>query len=71
MINKEQIKTMGKAQLKELVKPISRKYATSIINEVISKQRNIPLSHAKKQKIVFQKEVRIILDFLGFECEDM
>ncbi|EDP97308.1 hypothetical protein U8527_03130 [Kordia algicida OT-1] len=61
---------MGKAQLRELVKPISTRYASTIINEVIAKQRDVPLSFAKNQKIVFQKEVRIVLDFLGLECED-
>ncbi|EDP97313.1 hypothetical protein U8527_03145 [Kordia algicida OT-1] len=71
MIPQSQIKTMGKAQLRELVKPISRRYASAIINEVIAKQRGVPLSFAKNQKIVFQKEVRIILDFLGLECEEI
>jgi len=31
MIKKEQIKTMGKAQLKELVKPVSARYVTTVI----------------------------------------
>ena len=71
MITNKQITTMGKAQLKELVKPISGKYATMVINEVIAKQRSVPLSFAKKQKIVFQKEVRAVLESLGFECEEV
>lgn len=69
MIKKQQIQTMGKAQLRELVKPVSAKYATKVINDVISTQRTVPLSFAKRQKIVFQKEVRLVLDFLGLECE--
>ncbi|KAB8151066.1 hypothetical protein EZY14_020175 [Kordia sp. TARA_039_SRF] len=71
MIRKEQIKTMGKAQLRQLVRPVSVKYVTPIINETIAKQRGVSLEFAKKQKIVFQKEVIIILDFLGFEYEPL
>jgi hypothetical protein len=70
MIKKEDIKTMGKAQLRQLVRPVSVQYVTPIINETISRQRNVSLDFAKRQKIVFQKEVKIVLDFLGFEYEN-
>jgi len=69
MIQKQQIQAMGKAQLKELARPISNRYVASIINETIAKERNVSLEFAKNQKIVFQKEVRQILDFLGLEYE--
>ena len=69
MIQKQQIQAMGKAQLKELARPINNRYVATIINETIAKERNVSLEFAKNQKIVFQKEVRQILDFLGLEYE--
>ncbi len=65
MININEINTMGKAQLKSLIRPLSRQEAIELINEVISKKRGIPLSCAKRKHIVFKSEVIYILDYLG------
>lgn len=67
MIKKEDIKTMRKAELKELIKPIGNKSATDAINKIISESRNIKIEIARNQKTVFQKEVKLVLDFFGFE----
>ena len=67
MIQREHIKTMGKAQLMELIHGVGRKAARDIINTIISENRKIPIIEAKKKKMVLAHEVLKVLDYFGFE----
>jgi hypothetical protein len=69
MIKKEDIKTMGKVELRRLLFGISRKEARIVMNMVIADCRKISENEAKKRKLVLAHEVLKVLDFFGFEIE--
>ena len=69
MIQREHIKTMGKAQLMELIHGVGRESARDIINTIISENRKISLTEAKKKKMVLAHEVKKVLDYFGFEVK--
>ncbi|AXG70034.1 hypothetical protein KORDIASMS9_02263 [Kordia sp. SMS9] len=70
MISRTQIKTMGKAQLMELIHGVGRQAAREIINVIIAENRKVPLLEAKKKKMVLAHEVKKVLDYFGFEITD-
>lgn len=67
MIKKEQIKTMGKAELQQLLYGIGRDEIRRVMNEVIAERRRIPIEEAKKKKLVLAHEVMKVVDYFGFE----
>ena len=69
MIKKEDIKTMGKAQLMVLLYGLPREEVRSVVNLVIADCRKIPEKDAKKIKMVLRHEVLQVLDFFGFEVK--
>lgn len=66
MVKKEDIRAMGKSELRELLRPISRREASDMINEIIAEKRAITLKEAKYKQIVFVNEVHAILFYFGF-----
>lgn len=67
MIRKEDIKTMGKAELMDMIHGVGRETARELINLVISHSRNISLEDAKKKRLLLKHEAIEIIDFFGFE----
>lgn len=67
MIKKEQIKTMGKIELRRLLYGISRYDVREVTNTTIAKCRNISVEEAKKKKLVLAHEVLKVADYFGFE----
>jgi len=67
MIKKEDIKTMGKIELRRLLFGISRKDVRTVTNMVIADCRKISEEEAKKRKLILRHEVLQVLDFFGFE----
>lgn len=67
MIKKEDIKTMGKVELRRLLYGIARQDVREATNKIIVKSRNITKEEAKKKKLVLAHEVLKVADFFGFE----
>lgn len=67
MIKKEDIKTMGKVELRRLLFGIARKDVREATNIIIAKCRNIPEEEAKKKKLVLAHEALKVADYFGFE----
>jgi len=67
MIKKEQIQTMGKAELMFLLFGIPRSEARTVINLVIADSRKISEKEAKKMKMILKHEALDVLDYFGFE----
>ncbi|MBC8753575.1 hypothetical protein H2O64_02755 [Kordia sp. YSTF-M3] len=69
MIKRDEIKTMGKSQLMELIHGVGREHARNAINTIIAENRKISETEAKKKKMVLRHEVLKVLDYFGFEVE--
>jgi hypothetical protein len=67
MIKKEQIKTMGKIELRRLLYGISREDVREVTNRTIAECRRISEEEAKKKKLVLAHEVLKIAEYFGFE----
>ncbi|MCH2194402.1 hypothetical protein [Kordia sp.] len=62
---KDEVNSIGKKQLKEILRPIPIKEIQEKINDVISIERGIDLVIAKQKRIVYRIEAIKILDHFG------